>query len=532
MRRFIAAALLVAVLPCIAIAQEQEPRAEVFGGFSWLRIDTQGVDGPALDALTGAPAGTFDVRRNFFGWNAALQINANRWFGIKADFSGHYRTPITSNDPTITGLPRVDIYSFLFGPVISLRGERATPFVHALFGANRISTGDFDDPFNPGQTVSISNTDFAVALGGGLDVKVSNRVALRLFQVDYLMTKHDPGQIFGVPGDDQQDNLRFSTGLVFRFGGGPPPTPPSAACSANPTEVFAGEPVQVTATPRDFNPKHTLNYSWKASGGKVQGQGTNVTVDTAGLNPGSFTVSSTVTSAKRAKDTASCNASFTVKERPKNPPTISCSASPGTVQSGTPSTITCECSSPDNAPDFRVDTSITNWTASGGTVSGTGNTATLDTAGAPAGPITVTATCTDNRGLTADGTATVNVEVPPPPPQASQINSIDFKRNSARVDNTAKAILDDVALRLQREADATAVVVGYADPQERGRNLAAQRAFNTTRYLVDEKGIDASRIENRTSSSAGMKADIYLVPAGATFDEPGTQVVTAPSRPQ
>jgi outer membrane protein OmpA-like peptidoglycan-associated protein len=519
--------MLAVVLPWLAVAQQQEPRVEVFGGFSWLRIDTQGLDGPALDAITGAPAGTFDVRRNFYGWESALQINGNRWFGIKADISGHYRTPVISNDPAnFPGLPRFNIYSFLFGPVISRRSERATLFVHALFGANRISSGDFEDPFNPPQTTSISNTAFAMALGGGLDVKLSKSVAWRLFQVDYLMTKHDPLEVFGLTGENQQNNIRVSTGVVFGFGGGPPPTPPSAACSANPTAVFAGEPVRVAATPRDFNPKHTLNYSWSATGGKVQGQGTSVTVDTAGLAPGSYTVRSTVTSAKRAKDTAPCSASFTVKERPKNPPTISCSANPGTVQSGTPSTITCNCSSPDNTPDYPVDTSITNWTASGGRLSGTGNTATLDTAGAPAGPISVTATCTDSRGLTAQGTATVNVEVPPAPPEASQINSIDFKRNNARVDNTAKAILDDVALRLQREADATAVVIGQADPGERGAaKLAADRARNTKAYLTKEKGIDPTRIETRTGNDGTMRADIWIVPAGATFTGEGTQVV-------
>jgi hypothetical protein len=127
--------------------------------------------------------------------------------------------------------------------------------------------------------------------------------------------------------------------------------------------------------------------------------------------------------------------------------------------------------------------------------------------------------------LTSNGTATVNVEVPPPPPQASKVNEITFKRNSARVDNTAKAILDDVALRLQRDADAKAVIVGFQDPKERNKNLAAQRAANAKEYLTKEKGIDPSRIETRTSSAGpGMKAEIWIVPAGATFNEPNTEV--------
>jgi len=123
----------------------------------------------------------------------------------------------------------------------------------------------------------------------------------------------------------------------------------------------------------------------------------------------------------------------------------------------------------------------------------------------------------------------VNVEVPPAPPMASKLNEIAFKRNSARVDNTAKAILDDVALRLQRDADAHAVIVGFADPKElKPEKLAAERAANAKEYLTKEKGIDPSRIETRTGSGAEMKAELWIVPAGASFNQPGTDVVNVP----
>ena len=58
--------------------------------------------------------------------------------------------------------------------------------------------------------------------------------------------------------------------------------------------------------------------------------------------------------------------------------------------------------------------------------------------------------------------------------------------------------------------------------------LAAQRAANAKEYLTKEKGIDPGRIETRTGSGGGMKADIWIVPAGATFSVPGTEVVNAP----
>ena len=271
-----------------------------------------------------------------------------------------------------------------------------------------------------------------------------------------------------------------------------------------------------------------LHYSWTSSGGRVTGNNETASIDTTGTSAGSYTVSANITDGKKGQ--ASCQASFTIKERPKNSPRISCSANPTTVRAGTPSTVTCQTSSPDNAPGYPVTVNISNWSATGGRVSGTGNTATLDTTGAPAGPITVTATATDSRGLTSNATARVNVEVPPPAPQASKLNEITFKRNSARVDNTAKAILDDVALRLQREADSRAVIVGFADPKElKSTTLAAQRAANAKEYLTKEKGIDPSRVETRISKEGGMKADIWIVPAGATFSQPGTEVLNVPA---
>ena len=192
---------------------------------------------------------------------------------------------------------------------------------------------------------------------------------------------------------------------------------------------------------------------------------------------------------------ASCTSSFVVKELPKHPPTISCSANPTTVKSGDTSTITCIGASEDNRPLTYA------WNSNTGRLSGNGTIATLDTAGLPAGAVSVNTTVSDDRNLTASATTGVNVEVPPPPPTSSKINEVAFPdtKKPARIDNAAKAILDDVALRLQREADAKAVVVGQATAAElkkkTNKNLAAQRAYNAKQYLVTDKGIDASRIE-------------------------------------
>jgi outer membrane protein OmpA-like peptidoglycan-associated protein len=118
---------------------------------------------------------------------------------------------------------------------------------------------------------------------------------------------------------------------------------------------------------------------------------------------------------------------------------------------------------------------------------------------------------------------TVEVKPVPPPPQASKINECAFgKPLSTRIDNVCKRILDDVALRLQNEPRATAVIIGYSDPKERRPDkISGDRGTNAVKYL-GEKGIDASRITTRTGTGqAGAtnnrRIDIIWVPEGATY---------------
>ena len=272
-----------------------------------------------------------------------------------------------------------------------------------------------------------------------------------------------------------------------------------------------------------------LTYTWASSAGKIEGKDTGATIDTNGIGGGvsgsyATTVTATVTDAKAKKNnTASCTANFTVKEPPKNPPQISCSANPTTVQAGTSATITCSCTSPDNVP-----VTVGGWTASGGSLSGSGNSATLNTTGASSGPIRIGATCTDSRGLTSSTSSSVTVEnPPPPPPQASKVNECQYPnvKKPWRVDNTCKAELDDVALKLQQDPDAKLVVVGNATPKEKRKNLAAERAVDVKAYLSGgeaKQNIDPSRIETRTGNEGTTTTQQWIVPAGATFPDAGS----------
>jgi outer membrane protein OmpA-like peptidoglycan-associated protein len=193
-----------------------------------------------------------------------------------------------------------------------------------------------------------------------------------------------------------------------------------------------------------------------------------------------------------------------------NAPKITCSASPTSVRTGESSTITCDASSPDNRPVNL--TFVTN----GGRLSTNKNQATLDTTDTGPGPIAVRATAFDDRQLSATAVTTVNVEAPPSAhPTAQKQSDLDFKPNSAYVNNRSKAILDDVALKLQQDPNSTAVLAGAADEKEPAR-LGTQRAENAKTYLTKSKGIDPQRLKTSSSSLHDRKVEIWTVPQGAT----------------
>ncbi len=197
-----------------------------------------------------------------------------------------------------------------------------------------------------------------------------------------------------------------------------------------------------------------------------------------------------------------------------NPPTVACTASPATVVVGERSTISCEASSPDERP-LSISQS-----ASGGNLMARDDGAVLDTQGATPGPITVTCTATDDRNLSASGSCTVNVEATAAAPEAAKTNECAFKRNSARVDNACKAMLDDLALRLQGDPQSTASIIGSADAGERGAEaLATKRAENTRTYLTRDKGIDPNRVSVKSNPAGGSKADLWQIPAGAVMPQ-------------
>lgn len=184
--------LLTLSMPVMA---QDAPDAEVFGGYSFFKSDGGG---------------------SLHGWNASVAGNLSRSFGFVVDFSGNYgsqslRADFSDPDFPATIIARADADSklnmILGGPQYSYRKhEKITPFAHALFGASRLSTKATLSFGNITREISAADMAFTAAFGGGLDLKLSENVSLRMIQADYVLTRF---------GGSTQNNARLSVGIVL-----------------------------------------------------------------------------------------------------------------------------------------------------------------------------------------------------------------------------------------------------------------------------------------------------------------------------
>jgi opacity protein-like surface antigen len=230
MIRFAAATIiLTGMIGSLGFAQDSTPKVQVFAGYSLFHADPGGLNDMDLDLALRPATAAFGVPTNFNGWNAEGQYNANRWIGIVADFGGRYGSPFAVHSSSgVSGLPQGNGYSFLAGPVISYRTKsRVTPFVHVLFGWDRssLSGSTITGLQAPVTAAPTTYYDFAVALGAGVDYKITRRFAIRVGQVDFYHTSLNLNKFydsaFGVGLFQSlaihQDNLRLSAGAVVRF---------------------------------------------------------------------------------------------------------------------------------------------------------------------------------------------------------------------------------------------------------------------------------------------------------------------------
>ena len=488
-------------VPLSAGAGSDTPKFELFLGYS---------------NVLAAPMSQQNRIADLQGGDTNIAFNLNRHFGIVGDFAGYHADTLTF---TQVGGPSRDAgangyaFTYMGGPRLSYRMPRFTLFAQALVGdANARKVTINHCTGSPSCTALPSENVFALAVGGGLDLNLRRHIAFRIIQAEYLMTRFkDPSLTSDSNGI--RNNVRLSAGIVFRSGGNPS-LPPTATCSVQQDEVFAGESVTATAAGSDFDPKRTLTCSWNGTGVKVAGSDASTQIDTTGLEPGSYVITANLTDGRK-NGSASCSARFTVKV--PRPPVISCSADPSRVQMGGSSTITSSASSPDGR---RL---IYSYSASAGDISGNGASATLNTRGAQPGRITVTCNVGDDRnpGLTASSTTMVDVQPPPPPPApAPEIKQLEEKlalhsiyfqtarpttehRERGLLDSQAeilKALAEDFKSYLKYMPNANLILSGHADSRgsvEYNKGLTERRVERTKNFLA-EHGVPETHIETRS----------------------------------
>jgi outer membrane protein OmpA-like peptidoglycan-associated protein len=487
---------MVAVLCSVgtlASAQDQPaPKWELFGGYSFV---DPGTDVHGL--LPGAvlPVNS-RVESNPRGAGASITFNFNRWFGLTGDVSadlssGEKGVPMRIDD--------AEFFNLSAGPKVTFRSRHFSPFLEALVGEHRLASEVFR-----------SDLEFGFMAGGGLDLNLNRHFALRLIRADYLFSNHQYGPSSVVPATDVR-GVRLQSGVVLMWGGKRDVTPPTAACSLQPAEVFAGEPVTATAAGSNFNPKRTVAYSWSGSGVPPGATAASTQIDTTGLRSGSHPITARLSDGSK-EGAASCSASLTVKQA--RPPVISCASDPASVPMDGTSAISSNASSPDGR---RLTYS---YAASAGNIAGNSAAATLDTRGAQPGAITVTCNVGDDRNppLTASSLTTVTVQSPPPPPPPDFVaierrlamHSVYFATAKPTLENpdagllasqeqTLKALASDFLIYLQNKPDAHLTLEGHADPRgsmEYNQGLSERRVDRVKRFLIDQ-GVPAANLQTK-----------------------------------
>ncbi|PYU09442.1 MAG: flagellar motor protein MotB [Acidobacteria bacterium] len=478
--------------------------------------------GVLYDYVNFSPGGSFSNFNNH-GATGAFTYNASRWLGLTAELGGYRFKNRDLNGTPVSG----SIVSYLFGPRLNWRKfDYFVPFAEFLLGGSHGGAA----------IVGVgSQSSFSVATGGGVDMILSKNFAWRVAQLDYYMTNFSG---IGVGGNARQDSFRAGTGLVYRWGISnppPPPTPnrpPVAACSVNPTSIYAGSgdtvAVHVNASDPDNDP---LTYSYSATGGAVEGTGPDARWNSTGAGAGSYTVNVKVDDGKGG--TASCSADIKVEEKPNHPPTASVSVEHNSILPGERTAIACNGSDPDNDPLTY------SYTATGGQVTGTGANVQFDSTGLQPGTYTVKCAVNDGHGGTADASGNVEVKEPPQVKQLEAqlaLHSVYFPTAQpteakptggllASQAGTLDSLAADYQQYLKYRPAAHLILEGHADSRgakEYNLKLSERRVGRARSYLV-EKGVAADHIEvkafgfekNMTSDEVKklLDADSSLAPA-------------------
>lgn len=167
-------------------AQTAKPQSHTDLAFTW--------DGTHSDIAGGG---------SFWMQGAGLQVHERFWrgLGVVADIAGTHAGNIGS---TGVGL---DLLTVTFGPRYTWPRGKLSLYGQGLVG----QAFGFHSLFPSPRGVNSSDDSLATLAGGGVNVAVSPRVAVRLLEADWLRTQLPNSS------SNTQNDLRLSAGVVFRF---------------------------------------------------------------------------------------------------------------------------------------------------------------------------------------------------------------------------------------------------------------------------------------------------------------------------
>jgi hypothetical protein len=190
--------------------------------FSFVPCTPDGKDalGPNLQKV-------FCSRRGYKGASGSVAFNLKKYVGLVGDFSGLFKTENTVDDFGHIDTNKITnrTWEILGGIQIknNSKTQRFKPSFHALAGFARQTSKDVQTstgPFN--FTLTDNVTSFAMKIGAAADIRMGERVDLRVFEVNYNPifakgTRHVPGNAdfdLSVAGK-RADNITLGVGVVF-----------------------------------------------------------------------------------------------------------------------------------------------------------------------------------------------------------------------------------------------------------------------------------------------------------------------------
>jgi opacity protein-like surface antigen len=186
------------------LSAQESDKIEITGDYSYLRFN------PGLPSYFNS--------QNLNGGGGQATFFLKSWLGVAADLQGYgsYTQCLKPNNPLeSTGCASANLFTYTFGPQIKYRAGRVEPFAEVLLGgahsnfyANACNSVGICGSKSP------SNNAFALVIGGGVDFKATEHIAIRLVDADYELTRF--GNNF-TGGNNSQSNFRFQTGVQFRF---------------------------------------------------------------------------------------------------------------------------------------------------------------------------------------------------------------------------------------------------------------------------------------------------------------------------